>query len=261
MSSISQAGPGPGQGNVPDWQEAAHRDGRFSSDPGWDEAWWWFWLPCVTAAALIVIHVVSPRFYQQWILPEGYGFLELGHFFIPFAACLIALKLLLRPFVRRQRLLAAFVALAATACLYIAGEEMSWGQHLFNWSTPEYWTEINRQQETNVHNISPWFNQRPRLVLELGVLAGGLVFPLLALAVPKLRRNRWAIYLPAAALVPTAACLLLFKVFALTEKIYAIRMPINRPAEATETFLYLFLLYYMVVMARRIGELAKRAPR
>ena len=35
----------------------------------------------------------------------------------------------------------------------VAGEEISWGQRIFNLSTPESLVEINVQQETNFHNI------------------------------------------------------------------------------------------------------------
>jgi hypothetical protein len=33
------------------------------------------------------------------------------------------------------------------------GEEISWGQRMFGWKTPDYFIEINRQDETNFHNI------------------------------------------------------------------------------------------------------------
>ena len=52
--------------------------------------------------------------------------------------------------------------------IYILGlifyffEEMSWGQHFFNWNTPEFLEKINNQNETNLHNINNLFNQLPR---------------------------------------------------------------------------------------------------
>ncbi|MGH8531847.1 MAG: hypothetical protein ACREV1_03740, partial [Gammaproteobacteria bacterium] len=49
-----------------------------------------------------------------------------------------------------------WVPLIALACFYFAGEELSWGQHLFGWATPEYLNRINDQGETNIHNISSW---------------------------------------------------------------------------------------------------------
>ncbi len=44
--------------------------------------------------------------------------------------------------------------LGAAAFLFVAGEEISWGQRLFGWSTPDFLTGTNKQGETNVHNIN-----------------------------------------------------------------------------------------------------------
>ncbi|WP_428512990.1 hypothetical protein [Roseovarius sp.] len=42
---------------------------------------------------------------------------------------------------------------------FAAGEEISWGQRIFGWETGETFQEINKQQETNLHNLivpTPW---------------------------------------------------------------------------------------------------------
>jgi hypothetical protein len=39
------------------------------------------------------------------------------------------------------------------------GEEISWGQRIFNFKTPELFREINVQHEFNIHNIE-MFNYR-----------------------------------------------------------------------------------------------------
>lgn len=36
---------------------------------------------------------------------------------------------------------------------FAAGEEISWGQRIFGWETPEKITAINAQNETNLHNL------------------------------------------------------------------------------------------------------------
>ncbi|WP_017932628.1 hypothetical protein [Robiginitomaculum antarcticum] len=41
----------------------------------------------------------------------------------------------------------------AVASFIVAGEELSWGQWVFRWNTPEVMAEINRQNETNIHNV------------------------------------------------------------------------------------------------------------
>ncbi|MBI5407869.1 MAG: hypothetical protein HZA14_00725 [Nitrospirae bacterium] len=41
----------------------------------------------------------------------------------------------------------------AVVLLALAGEEISWGQRLFHVQTPEFYAELNRQKETNIHNL------------------------------------------------------------------------------------------------------------
>jgi len=230
----------------------------FASDPKWDEAWWWFFIPVIIALSLIPIYQYAPEFYIKWILPEGYGFLELGQFFIALTAMAVALKLAFRPFVRARRLVLFYVCLAALGCLYIAGEEHSWGQHFFHWQTPEYWAAINRQQETNLHNTMPLFGKKPRVLLELGILVGGLILPLLALFYPSIRTNRWSLFFPAGAMVPVALGAALYKTTGVLLK-FEIPSLVIRPSEGLEFFLYLFLLYYLIIFTRRIKELERES--
>ncbi len=45
--------------------------------------------------------------------------------------------------------------LALAAALFLAaGEEVSWGQRLFGWGTPESISAINAQDETTLHNLT-----------------------------------------------------------------------------------------------------------
>ena len=48
------------------------------------------------------------------------------------------------------------------ALLYYFFEEISWGQHIFGWKTPDFFMKINSQNETNIHNASSLFNELPR---------------------------------------------------------------------------------------------------
>ena len=57
--------------------------------------------------------------------------------------------------------------------LYLIGltyyffEEISYGQHLFFWKTPEFFSNLNTQNETNFHNMSNLLNELPRTLLLL----------------------------------------------------------------------------------------------
>lgn len=37
--------------------------------------------------------------------------------------------------------------------VFMVGEELNWGQRIFGWGTPESFAAINKQEETNLHNI------------------------------------------------------------------------------------------------------------
>lgn len=40
--------------------------------------------------------------------------------------------------------------------IIFAGEEVSWGQRIFNFTTPEFWSFLNRQGEMTLHNLNFW---------------------------------------------------------------------------------------------------------
>lgn len=43
--------------------------------------------------------------------------------------------------------------LGGIALFYATGEEISWGHRIFNYPTPDFWADINTQNEINLHNI------------------------------------------------------------------------------------------------------------
>lgn len=133
-------------------------------------------------------------------------------------------------------------------CVYIFLEEISYGQHYFGWNTPESWGEINNQNETNLHNTSSWLDQKPRLVLELGVIIGGILLPLF----PQLRSL--AIVRPFAPILPHKA-LFITALFAEFPRLYErlidlLHVPeahmFVRTSEVQELYFYYFMLLYFI---------------
>lgn len=89
-------------------------------------------------------------------------------------------------FAARQAIISArfrlFFSLLAFACLFVAGEEVSWGQRLFDIPTPEFFNEHNLQQETNLHNfltgpISTVMKQTLEYVIAAALIGYGLGYP------------------------------------------------------------------------------------
>ena len=65
------------------------------------------------------------------------------------------------------------------ALMYYFLEEISWGQHLFSWESPNFFVEFNNQKETNLHNISNLFNELPRTFLLIWCSLSFIIFEFL----------------------------------------------------------------------------------
>jgi hypothetical protein len=252
--NTNSSNPEAGQPHLPDPAKTGpYRP--FTTDPSWSEAWWWLGVPVLIVLFVVISFRVSPDWYASWVIPEGYGVLELSQFIVLLVALAIAVRLLFDPFVRRRPLVFAVAIIGALTCFYTAGEEMSWGQHFFHWNTPEYWAAVNRQQETNLHNTYAIFEKVPRAILETGILIGGLLIPLAAAFDRRVRANRLSLFFPAAAVVPTAVAVMAFKLYDVLYQKQIVGELIQRPSETVELYLYFFLLAYLIIYTRRIHAL------
>ncbi len=181
-------------------------------------AWLWLWFPPL----MLVLLVVAAPFG-----PEATGLITrsdhdpLGSGLAEHATVLVLLPGIAAGFAvfrHRHRLPDArigwWVLMWAFACIYFAGEETSWGQHYFGWQSPDLFQSINRQQETNIHNISSWFDRKPRALVELWIMVSGLALPawrwLRGSRLDPARASGWI--LPTGIVVPSAAIFLLFRV-------------------------------------------------
>lgn len=174
------------------------------------------------------------------------GPVELAQFLVISAAFLVGCVTLFQLSPRKKPFLFAWVVVAALASLYIAGEEVSWGQHFLNWGTPSYWANVNDQQETNLHNTSSWLDQKPRLILMLGIVLGGIAFPLVQRFRPGTLPEKFALIYPAAALMPVA--ILVIGPY-LADKVVNI---FERVSEVQELYMYYFVLLYLIMLRARI---------
>lgn len=95
-----------------------------------------------------------------------------------FAAFVLSAKLALGP--GRFRLIFGMLTLS---CLYVAMEEISWGQRLFGFASPAFFKAHNLQGETNLHNFltgpySTALKAGITYVLAAGLAAYGALYPI-----------------------------------------------------------------------------------
>lgn len=221
-------------------------------------AWLRWGFPPLLLVVVYAARVIDPVFYKRWIESE-LGLIELA---TPIIA-LVAAGLAWRVFDRLRRgghapaLLLAWIAGLGCACVYLAGEELSWGQQLFHWSTPESIKALNDQHETNLHNMSSWFDQKPRLLLEIWVVFGGILLP----ASEWKRGARWREgsaadwFWPTRDTLPTALLAELIRVPPRLKDAFGWdSLPLEiRYSEPQEYYFALFLALYLYALYRRLA--------
>jgi hypothetical protein len=220
----------------------------------------WLWVPVIWLAVQLLIEIVFSRDVRLVIHSE-YGPHELLEFIIITVAAVIACRTLKDMDLQASRPLAFWIGLAAACTLYVSIEEISWGQTFFKWGTPEFWKDINRQHETNLHNNSDWFNQKPRALLEIGVIAGGVLIPLLKRFKPAWLIRRFDLIYPSSLTSVTAGCYAAFKLTDHVARNYLGLHPFARPSEVQELYLYYFVLLYMREMRVKILRLYSKQAR
>ncbi|MEH6405365.1 MAG: hypothetical protein V7750_18480 [Sneathiella sp.] len=139
--------------------------------------WIWLWpVPAILVFQLL-IRAIWPEFSREYLSGE-LGVIENLTVIVLIPAIFLSVYLVVNYRALPANWLPYFYGILGLACLYFAGEEASWGQHWLGWATPEGFKELNDQGETNLHNMSSWLDQKPRLLVELSAIIGGVLLPL-----------------------------------------------------------------------------------
>lgn len=155
----------------------------------------------------------------------------------------------------------AWFLLFALALVFLAGEEISWGQQYLHWETPAGFAARNYQRETNLHNLQGVDVDAPAVVLGLGVFAGGIAWPLWVLARRRAgEMGGWlgAIW-PSARLWPAAVIALALWIAEVAlvqaglDQRPALRTHYVAIREGVELFLIVYVLLYLADARRRLG--------
>lgn len=215
-----------------------------------------FFLAVVLPALILVFQIGAERVLsyaqKEWMLSEN-GPHEFAQFLVLMGAAIVAAGTLLRMDRARDRLLTLWIGLALICSLYVGGEEISWGQHIFFWETPETWAQVNDQNETNLHNTSAWFDQKPRLILEIGIILGGIILPLVRRYAPARLPTRFQMFYPTNILIPLAVIATGVKQTQSIAEGLDLGHPFHRVSEVQELFFFIFVLVYLLVLRRRIA--------
>lgn len=229
------------------------------ADPCGDRlpTWLWLWFPPLLLLVIIPLKIFAPAFYTLRIDGE-LGLIELATPIISIAGAVVGFQLMRIASTLPTRRIRIWVLLTTLGCVYFAGEELSWGQHLFGWGTPEYIEAVNDQEETNLHNMSSWFDQKPRMLLEFWVLIGGVIWPLIGRSAGAPDQDRYWFW-PTIEVLPTAILAILIRLPERIKSLFGIeQLPLElRFSEPQEYYFALFLLIYLASIRMRLGALGR----
>lgn len=166
----------------------------------WTEKLGYFFIFAVVITGVVLSHVDLE--YYQGVYTREDGFVEWLTVFGLLAGASTCFY--------RAKVLAKFrspwfvLGLVGMGCLFIfgAGEEISWGQRIFNWHIPEFFAKNNSQGETNLHNLVVGGTKINKLVfglfLTICVVIYFLILPVLYRKVEKIKElvDKFAVPIP-----------------------------------------------------------------
>ena len=143
------------------------------------KCFWWLGVvaPVLFCAGHFVAMAVMLPEMPHWYISEMAPH-ELGAAALFLAAGVAAIGLLLRHGRAMPMVPRVLWVLFALGTIFVGLEEVSYGQHLFGWASPDYFAETNIQQETNLHNLGGQGPQRiMRVITEFGLPIWCLALP------------------------------------------------------------------------------------
>lgn len=143
--------------------------------------------------ALVLLRLNATSEFSKWMLAENHPVEMLTFAFLMIAG--IMGMVLARNCIRcHEPVWVSGFYILFSACLLLVGlEEVSWGQQIFKFETFDAFKEINRQHETNLHNIGALQGNSAYFRFVFGF--GGLIGVLMSL------RNIWSKITPSELLV------------------------------------------------------------
>lgn len=206
-------------------------------------------LPVTIFSLLLVLDKPFPDLFPS-LTGSEYGFVENVQALLLLGSFCLASSIFLQNRSQYPCLIKIWLAPSIMALAFVFLEEISYGQHYFNWNTPEYWQRLNDQNETNLHNTSSWLDQKPRILLEAGVLIGGIIIPVLRRYKPQVLPEKLRVILPDSALFVTALLAILPRFYERVITAFGINdgLLFTRTSEVQELYFYYFALLYFIFL-------------
>jgi predicted membrane channel-forming protein YqfA (hemolysin III family) len=99
-----------------------------------------------------ILSLLTPDFFKNVFVVED-GPIEWLTVFVLLACAGVCFWRVFHLRKKKAKLFLSMTCLLGLLFVFFAGEEISWGQRIFNIETPEWFEKKNAQKETNLHNL------------------------------------------------------------------------------------------------------------
>jgi hypothetical protein len=152
-----------------------------------------------------------------------------------------------------HKLIAGLYLGLSLALLFLIGEELSWGQRIFGWQTASSVAAINKQGETNLHNIHGVGDTFKWIQMLVGAYGAFLPLALLRWTPPVQLRKLVAAVTPHYTLIPYFFFLFIWRLYRnLLEPPQALYFVISEYNEVLELVLAMGFFFFVVYQLRQI---------
>ncbi|MEA1937870.1 MAG: hypothetical protein U9N14_02105 [Pseudomonadota bacterium] len=222
--------------------------------------WLWLWFPLVLMVAIIASRYVGDDAFACMLKKESsFGEHMTSVLFLASAVMAGILACDTTAFGNHWVRTGFFIVVFGS--VFVAGEELSWGQHMFGWETPDWVKAVNKQDETNLHNIfERALDQKLRGISSIVIFVICGITPLLIRAgklawLERFPPVRWLI--PSMALVPVSWLVISPRIIDRVQVWFDVTFPfpLDIPTrefqEIQEMYISLFVFLYLLDALRR----------
>ncbi len=229
------------------WINKAFEQSAYEWDISYNVAWLLFWMP-VLFSVLVVFSALNRNLFRFMLAEDGpIEWATFGLFVAAMILGVLVTNLCLRANLKWH---AWFFGFFTIAMLFCAGEELSWGQRLFDWETPDALRIPGVQDEIIFHNLGGTFG-----IFNIGILLvefiGGIAYFVKRQLTAGKPGNRLHYFFPPLCLASSFAIALIYRLLQITiwqEREYVVQ----KYVEWTELCLAFGLVVFAWLVLRQL---------
>ena len=123
-----------------------------------------FLFPILIASSFLMLKVLDSNLYINLIQEDTY--LEYTQAIFYLLTFIISSLVVFRYLRKKEIVIGGLFLMFSLTMLFVFLEEISWGQRIFDFESPEYFEEHNDQNELTIHNLKPFM----KIIAELYIV-------------------------------------------------------------------------------------------